>query len=291
MSVVALLERIEQRRGSRVLLLAASALEIELLPELYDVLRALGRSERLDVLLYCRGGQVTAARRIGLLLDGHTAHLSFIVPDRCESSATILTLAGREIVAGPAALFSPVDPILQGPTGEPGEDPSAICAEDVRLFGAMARDWFGLDAAEARQAALTTLTASIFPTTLTAFYRSSLEVRQVCEELLSLHMPDEGAGQARRAIVEALVSGQHSHAFPLGGGDLARLGLPVRRDEAVEDIAWEIARSLRATIGAGVRAGDGDDWHDALIATRDTARRRRRTRGRPAAVWEAAELG
>lgn len=289
MSLHALIDEIERERGSRVLLLAASALEIDILPYLYDTLRALGRTERLDILVYCRGGQVTAARRVGLMLDSFTGHLSFIVPDRCESSATILILAGREIVAGPAALFSPVDPILQGPVGDSGDDPSAICAEDVRLFGAMARDWFGLDAAEAQATALSILGGSIFPTTLTAFYRSSLEVRQICNELLSLHMP-EGAGDARKALVEALVSGQHSHAFPLCADDLARLGLPVRNDEAVEDLAWEVARNLRASIGAGGRAADSDDWHDALIATSEFAVKRQRSLGGRGFAWNVAEL-
>jgi hypothetical protein len=288
-SLHALIDEIERSRDSRVLLLAASALEIDILPTLYDILRGLGRTERLDVLVYCRGGQVTAARRVGLMLDSFTRHLSFIVPDRCESSATILILAGREIVAGPVALFSPVDPMLPGPADDSGEDPSAICAEDVRLFGAMARDWFGLDSAEAQGTALSILSGSIFPTTLTAFYRSSLEVRQICHELLSLHR-GEGAGESREAIVEALVSGQHSHAFPLCAGDLERLGLPVRGDEAVEGLAWEVARSLRASIGAGVRATDSDDWHDALIATRESALRRRRSRGGRGLAWEAAEL-
>ncbi len=160
---------LEALRGSTVLVFAASHLELDLLPELYDTLRGLGRPERLDVVFYCKGGVVNAARRIALLLHEHTGHLAFIVPHRCESAGTITALAAREIVAGPVAVFSPVDPQLQAPPSAPGEGPSAISSEDVRLFGQMARDWFGLEEGEAKQQAMSVLFQNIFPTTLTAF--------------------------------------------------------------------------------------------------------------------------
>jgi hypothetical protein len=267
-----------------VLVFAATNLEIEFLPPLYDTLRGLGRVERLDVLFYCRGGAVTAARRIALMLHGFADRLSFIVPDRCQSSGTILALAAREILAGEAAIFSPVDPRLQAPAGG-GDRPLAIGAEDVRLFATMAKDWFGLDEEAARARALSVLADNIFPTDLTAFYRATLEVRAICLELLSLHMPDE-AGEAKGRIVDGLLHGHHSHSFPLGRADLARLGLPVTSDPPVEALAWEIAGALRRSIGGAARPTEADDWTDGLLATRDGALRRRRGPGALAPIWE-----
>lgn len=280
---------IEERRGSTVLVFAASNLELELLPSLYDTLRGIGRTERLDVLLYCRGGIVNAARRIALMLDDFTDHLSIIVPDHCESSGTITALAAREIVAGPAAIFSPIDPSLQASATPSGDSPPAISAEDVRLFSKMARDWFGVDETKAGLQALTALCESIFPTTLTSFYRSTLEVKSICEELLSLHMPDTFEEEKSR-IIEPLLFGHHSHSFALTRDDLAGLGLPVRRDAAIEDLSWEVARSLRASIGSGVRQTEHDDWFDAFLATRQNGMRRRRSVGGRAPVWEKVEI-
>ena len=280
---------LEALRGSRVLVFAASHLELDLLPDLYDTLRGLGRPERLDVVFYCKGGAVNAARRIALLLHEHTSHLGFIVPHRCESAGTITALAAREIVAGPVAVFSPVDPQLQAPPSAPGEGPSAISSEDVRLFSQMARDWFGLEEGEAKQRAMSVLCQNIFPTTLTSFYRSILEARAICTQLLSLHLADEP--EARRAgIAEQLLFGHHSHGYALGRDDLAALGLPVRRDPRTEALAWEIARALRATLGGGVRRGLEDDWFDTILATREGARRRRRGQGGLEPVWEPGEL-
>jgi hypothetical protein len=280
---------IEKCRDSALLVFAATHLDLELLPTLYDTLKDLGRVGRLDVLFFCRGGNVTAARRIGLMFHEFGDLVSFIVPDRCESSGTITALAAHEIIAGPAAIFSPVDPHLQADSTADGPGPSAISAAEVRLFGSMAREWFGLDEAEAGRKAISILCESIFPTTLTAFYRSELEVRRICEELLSLHM-GAGSERARSHIVDQLLPGCYSHAFALAGADLAAMGLPVRRDPVVEDLAWEIARSLRAATGSGVRTSQQEDWSDAWLVTRNRAACRRRSPGGLHPTWHEADV-
>lgn len=278
------LEELERSRGSRVVLIAASHLELDLLPVLYDTLSEIGRTQRLDILFHCCGGVVHAARRIALMLHGFTDHLSFIVPDRCESSGMIAALAAPELVAGPAAIFSPVDPHLETPSGS-GEGPSAVSAQDVRLFALMAGDWFGLTESEAKARALTVLCESIFPTTLTSFYRSMIEVEGICAELIALGLP-AAAPAIRSEIVETLLYRHHSHGFALTRDDLRGFGLPVRDDSAAEAIAWEIARGLRGGIGAGARRTAEDDWIDALVATTAGAMRRRRSPDGLAPRWE-----
>jgi len=281
------IEALERTRGGRVLVLAATALELDLLPILYERLREMGPTERLDVLLWCRGGQVGAARRIGLLLHQFTQRLAFIVPDRCESAGTLLVLAGREVAASPIAVFSRVDPQLD--SGAPG-GPGAIAAEDVRLFAEMAERWFGLAPAEAGADALSTLSANVFPTALTAFYRATLETESVCAELLALGIPDSPA-ETRASIAAALLRGHHSHTFPLAPFDLARLGLPIsgrdadEADRRAESAAEEIAAALRRAIGPRARRSEADGWTDALVATGAGCSLRKRLPGAPGAEW------
>tara|TARA_R110002051_G_scaffold32996_12_gene74537 strand:- start:7161 stop:8033 length:873 start_codon:yes stop_codon:yes gene_type:complete len=281
-----LIEQIETQRQSRVLVLAASNLELDLLPSLYDVLHEMGRTERLDVLFYCRGGIVNAARRVALLLHEFTDHLTLIVPDRCESSGTIVALAAHEIIAGQVAVFSPIDPLLQAgsPTSEQG--PLAISAQDVRLFGEMTQQWFGVSGEEAKGAAMTILCESIFPTTLTSFYRSCLETRGICLELRSLatRSPEENDSAE---VVDRLLYGHHSHTYALTREDMATLGLPMRADAATEDLAWEVARTIRGSIGAGGRVDPDESWTDTIVATRTGGRCRRRSPAGVGPQWES----
>ena len=263
------IRELERERDSRVLVLAASNMELELLPELYEACRGIGRVPRLDVVLHGRGGVVNAARRIALLLRRHAEHLAFIVPYHCESSATLLTLCGDEIVAGELALFSPIDPLLGGVGG------GSISGQDIRLFGEMAERWFRIEPEGARAESLALLCNSIFPPTLTAFYRTTQEMAQIGEELLAWQLPD-AEPSLRKGIVQQLMSGYHSHNYALSGEDLAGLGLRVRSDAQVERHAWPISRLLQATIGGGLRESQDQPWYDTLLAMRGATRLRRR---------------
>ena len=272
------LRKLEQERDSRAIVLAASHLDMELLPALYELCQGIGPVPRLDVVLHGRGGIVNAARRIALLLRQHARHLSFIVPFHCESAATLLAFSADEIIAGDLALFSPIDPQLDGAEG------GALSSLDNKRFGDMARQWFGVDASEARQQSLALLCGSIFPPSLTAFYRSTLELAQIGEELLAWQLP-QATPEARRAIVGQLAGGYHSHNYALTREELASLGLNMTRDAHAERVGWAISTQLQASIGGALRSAPDEPWNDALLASRDGVQLRRQRPGGFAPLW------
>lgn len=277
---------IEANRDSRVVVLAASNLDLELLPMLFETLHATGDVPRLDVLLHVRGGAIDAARRIGLLLASASEQLGVIVPFYCQSAGTIVALAAQEIVAGPLAIFSPIDPQLQAAVGD---GIGALSSEDIRRYPEMARAWFDQEGPQAASEAFTALSHALFPPTLTAFYRADEEVAIICRELLALHMEGERA-RLIEPLVAKLMHGFPSHTFPLSGHDLAALGLPIARHGATEASAEVISRMLRSSVGGGARAGEQDDWFDACIATRDSCQLRRIGPGLMMPVWESGRI-
>lgn len=284
MAIRARIRELEALRPGRTLALSASRLDLDLLPPLYETLRTLGRAERLNVVVQCRGGEVNAARRIALLLHEFADRLTFVVPHCCESAGTVMALAAHEIVAGPMAIFSPIDPHLSA-DGAAGSGPSAMSAEDIRQCWRMMRDWFGLDEGEAKARALQLLGENIFPTTLTSFHRSTRELERIGAELLARHMGDRPPA-IRAEIVSTLLYGFDSHAYALTADDLRGIGLPVVRDARVDAVAWEIVRALRRIAGPESREREEADWHDAAIATVDGVQRRLRRMDVPCGVWE-----
>src|SRR5262249_34135480 len=114
-------------------------------PILYDCLSRLPKTDEVDVVLHASGGLVSAARRIALLLRESAGRLNVLVPYRARSAATLLCLAADELVLGPLAELSPLDPnIRSSGDGPPGSAP-LVSAEDVRAFPKMAAAWFGLE--------------------------------------------------------------------------------------------------------------------------------------------------
>ncbi|EKE87652.1 SDH family Clp fold serine proteinase [Idiomarina xiamenensis] len=260
-------QRSEQtlRGDSRVLLLAASQLSIELLPALHQALASLPVGDHLDVVIYSRGGVVNGVRRLALLLHEYAEKLTFIVPHYCESSATLLCLSGQQLIAGPLSIFSPIDPQLQAESAADGM-PSSISAQDLRLFPEALSDWFQLADEDAVSFAVQQLAQSIFPTTLTSFYRANQEQQMIARQLLE-RSGSTLSKQQQHAIVEQLVQGYHSHSYAITDSELAALGLPVVRDTAIYSQALDIADQVRAHLGAGARSDAQQPWCDAIIAS------------------------
>ena len=267
------IRELEEIRRSKVLVIAASHLDMEILPALYEQLLAMGKSERLDVVLQCRGGVVNAARRIALLLRQFCRHLSFIVPYYCESSATILALAGDEIVAGEMAMFSPIDPHMNGGVAGDEEACAALSCMDLKLFPDMTKDWFGIISEEAQLQAFSQLCGSMFPPTLTAFYRTTKEVEQVAMELLAFHLPQKSE-EFHKKIIHQLMYGYYSHNYAITAGEMKKLGLNIERNAKVEQLAWDISRMLQGMVGGALRQSREQAWIDVAILSANTAKTR-----------------
>ncbi|MEM9384557.1 MAG: hypothetical protein AAGA68_05810 [Pseudomonadota bacterium] len=266
------LGELEARLEHPVLLLGAVNLEMDLVAELFELVQTLEGGDRLGVLIYCRGGVVNAARRVALLLRERFESITFIAPHYCASAGTLTALSGDHIIASPASIFSPIDPLLSG-TGEDG-GPAAVSSQDVRLFREMAQVWFHLSEDELRAHALTTMAEAMFPTTLTAFYRTTLEVKTIAHELLAQQQRERSADE-RDEIVDRLLFHYHSHNYAITAQELTGLGLSVSLEESTAPVSWALARKLGASLGAGARKSEDEGWMDTVIATRDRVRWRR----------------
>ncbi|HEY6942125.1 SDH family Clp fold serine proteinase, partial [Dokdonella sp.] len=235
------IERIERLRGNPVLVLFATTIDRDILPDLHEACMSIGRTDRLDVVLITRGGVVNDARRVALMLRSVAGHLAFIVPHHCESSGTLLALAADEIVAGDLAIFSPIDPHLDGAVG--GEA-SSLSWLDVTSFSEMADAWFSIDRRQAGVELLRLLCASVSAHALTMFYRASKEMHDTALELMA-HPLRRASSTQRERIVSELMGGYRSHNYAITAQQLAGLGLNVARDTHVEEAAWALAMCLR----------------------------------------------
>jgi hypothetical protein len=216
------------------------------LPVLYELLSRDGPQECLDVVLATAGGGVSAARQVALLLREFAAELRILVPWRARSAGTLLCLAADELLLAPLAQLSPIDAQIGREIEVAADLPAFVSAEDIRGFPAMAREWFGVEGQGDALQLLALVAQQVFPPSLTAFHRADRLVRRTADELLQL--PSSGlAEDQRRAIVEALVTGQDAHGGSLSRREARDLGLPVRfPDMAEEAHIWEVWKACDA---------------------------------------------
>lgn len=132
-----LIARIEERRGSRVILLVhrqetMSVLGFPLLRYIdvndsEELLRAIDMTDPevpIDLILHTPGGLVLAATQIARAIHRHPGKVTVFVPHYAMSGGTLIALAADEIVMSRHAVLGPVDPVL-------GEYPAASLVRAV----------------------------------------------------------------------------------------------------------------------------------------------------------------
>ncbi len=205
-----LIARLEQERGSRVILLVHRQETMSLLGfplmrfiDIHDseeVIRAIHLTDSetpIDLVVHTPGGLVLAALQIARAIDRHKGRVRVIVPHYAMSGGTLIALAADEIVMSPHAVLGPVDPQL-------GQQAAASILKVVEQKPVEKIDDQTLILADHAQKAR----------------------QQVCEavtELLSGKLPDEAAKQ----LAEKLSTGTWTHDYPITPEQAREFGLNV----------------------------------------------------------------
>jgi serine dehydrogenase proteinase len=246
-SVHAMLAELEQMRHSRVLLYVGQdrgqfshQFSEEDISPLFACLRQHERVERLDLVLHTTGGSISAAHGLCHLLHTYGNHVSVLVPYKARSAGTLLCLGAHEIVMGPVAQLSPVDPQMARYASSASGNPPMIAAEDIRAFPRMAQSWFGIAESPQNLHLLQRLCEHIFPTSLTAFFRAAQQVEVLVEQHLRLHLPEASPEQCH-TIAEYFLEGCYSHDHIITRTDATEIGLSVTVPSPQEEaLLWRI---------------------------------------------------
>jgi len=229
--------------------------------EFARVLSKFSRPAQLDFVLHTEGGLITAARTLALQLRNSAPRMDVLVPGKARSAGTLICLAANELVVGPLAEFSPIDPVIRSESEASAGHPRRISSEDIRCFREMAENWFDLRSEESRLHVFGLLNQRFFPTTLSAFFRADQYVRKVGNELLEFQLPQVSVEQ-RKSIVNNLVVGYSSHQDPIGSREMLKFGLNARATSDAE------AKLLEQIIGETQKYLSAVDRHAGALHSR-----------------------
>src|SRR5262245_41409394 len=114
----ALIAAIESARRSTVIaymLHDSAVIADDALPQIYDKLHAIGKVERIDLLLYTRGGVTEVCWRLLNLLREYCDHLGIIVGTRVQGAGALLALGADELVVGPLSEVGGIEALRKHP--------------------------------------------------------------------------------------------------------------------------------------------------------------------------------
>jgi ClpP class serine protease len=205
-----MLDRIEQQRGSRVIVLVhrqetmsffglplISYINVE---DSEQVIRAIHLTDPdmpIDLVIHTPGGLALAAVQIARAINKHKGKVTVFIPHYAMSGGTLIALAADEIAMCEHAVLGPVDPQIGGM-------PAASIVRAVQRKPIAEVEDRTLILADQAEKALAQIEESVF-------------------ELLADDMPAEKA----RSIAQILSSGTWTHDHPITFEKAQEIGLPV----------------------------------------------------------------
>ncbi|NLJ99803.1 MAG: hypothetical protein GX318_01020, partial [Clostridia bacterium] len=218
---LALINRMQEIRGSNVITYITGDREnvsTRIAPDIIRVffrhLEAMGQSERIDLFLYTRGGDVLTPWRLVNLIREYTDHFSILVPFRAYSAGTLIALGANEIVMGKMGELGPIDPSVansfnpQDPNNPVAKIPVSV--EDVSSYITLAMEIGQLKGQEQLVSVFSHLVNKVHPLALGNVQRNYALIRSIARKLLRLHMSAENEDLIKD-IIDNLTEKLYAH--------------------------------------------------------------------------------
>ena len=259
----ALITAIEKARNSAVIAYVLhdnAVIADDALPQIYDKLQTLKHRDRLDVLLYARGGVTEVCWRLLNLLREYCDHLGVIVGTRVQGPGTLLALGADEIVMGPLSEIGGVEAVRKHPLlprddfGQPLPTSLGEIKSLLHFLGGRREEGGGMkDEKGSPPSSLTpelwsTLLQQIHPLAIANLQQADVLSREITRKALRLHVHQEDTGRLEK-LVDLFNGGFHSPLYTAGRGEISETGLPVTYadDEAWSSI-WGLVQLYQATL-------------------------------------------
>ena len=234
----ALVKGIEGLRDSRVLIYWISdigRISNACVRTFYDQLEAIGKTKKLDLILYTVGGDVAVPIRLVTLMREYCEILGILLPHRAQSAGTLLALGGNEIVMTPLSVLGPIDPSRSHPLlpkREGATESEPISVQDMRHAMEFIRKAAGEGkempyTPEAMAQIFTALFDKIHPLAIGAIEQSYSLAKLVGTKCLATHMDLKNDGSKISEIVDKLCDEYKSHSYEIGRREAQTVGLKV----------------------------------------------------------------
>ena len=189
----------------------------------------IGPTEKISLILYTSGGNVSAAWNLVNLLLMFCDDFEVIVPGKCMSAGTLVSLGANRIVMTKQATLGPIDPSIQHPLGPsfPEADPMARAEVSVEAVEGYLDAIRQCEAGEQFEGhALVDLSKQVHPLVLGEIFRSRQQIRDLAERLLQIHKPNKAE---RKEIIDFLCSESGSHDYTINRREAKKLGLEIEK--------------------------------------------------------------
>jgi hypothetical protein len=191
--------KIESLRNSKLLVYctgdrqnAETNIGADILAPFANHLDMIGDVDKISLFIYSNGGSTLAGWSLVNLIRSFCKDFEVIIPFRCQSTATLISLGADRIIMTKQATLGPIDPSTNGlmnPTvninGQVVRVPVSV--EHVNGYIEMAKSDLGIDGKNDLKDIYLKLTDQIHPLSLGDVYKAKSQIKMLAEKLLKYH--------------------------------------------------------------------------------------------------------
>lgn len=230
MARIETIREIEKLRNSKVITYVTSdrqgpinaRVAMDIVPIVSSQLRKIGKTEKIDLVLYSSGGDTMVPWRLVSMIREYCSQFSVIVLYKAHSAATMISLGADEIVMSDMSELSPIDPSTsnffnpQDPQNPQGRIP--ISVEEVMAYFDLAKNKFGIKSDEELTKIFNKFiesSPSIHPLALGNVNRTHNLIKILAKRLLKSHREALREEETDR-IIDFLTEKLYSHQYYIG---------------------------------------------------------------------------
>ncbi|MBU1033680.1 hypothetical protein KKI22_01890 [Patescibacteria group bacterium] len=241
-----LIEQLEKTRNSKVICYIGSTrigapyqmtqMDVRVV---YDHLKKIGFTNKIDLILSSFGGDVTFSWRLVNNIRQFCNEFNVIIPFNAFSCATLISFGADSIIMLPLSCLGPTDP-----QSTSSYNIAPINVEDISSFIKFVKEDFDIKSEPGLISSLELLSKSdgrIHPIALGAAKRGASLAKKYAKELLSTHKKKKIAKEKVAKIVQTFSSDLFAHDHPINRDEAKVHGLNiVVENKKTEDLIWEI---------------------------------------------------
>jgi hypothetical protein len=225
-----LIQQIEGLRKSRVITYLTSdrqgppnaRIATDIVPIISKQLRAIGKTQNIDLFLYSSGGDTMVPWRLVSMIREYCDKFSVLVPYKAHSAATMISLGADEIVMSDLSELSPIDPstanVFNPSDPQTPQNKIPISVEDVMAYFDLAKNKFGIKSDVELAKIFNKFTESnpqIHPLALGNVNRIHNLIRLLAKQLLKSHKSPMSEIEMEK-IVDYFTEKLYSHQYFIG---------------------------------------------------------------------------
>jgi|SRR5579863_6616758 len=253
---IALIQQIEQQRGSFVITYLTNTRAGLEVPMAMDIIRkfyehlVLFQNEnpiknKIELFIVSNGGDGIVPWRLVTLIRTYVDEFNVLIPYRAFSAATLTALGANHIFMHPMGMLGPTDPSVYSPYNP--DNPQApgqklpISVEDVTSYVTLVKEDFGIRHEDELIESVKALTDKVHPLALGSVKRSLAQSKMIAEKLLKLHMHEDQQHKID-GIIENLTSKLFFHGHPINRKEAKEeIQLPIEdRNPELENLIWNL---------------------------------------------------